>query len=190
MTLQIRSWLPFRSSLTCVTLLAFVTGCEWDSKESSLYAVKDDRGVWTDHSKITASPTAEVATTLTVDQLRQLQQHDAEVRQRQVEAGSDDAMRRSIRLNQEREELKRRLDEQVEEDTRRTALWKEQRQREQEEKQRLNSRFAQRNQADPWQSQQPSQTIDDQLRRIQRQEEAQIQEKMLRHYPGVIGGNP
>src|SRR4051794_14800797 len=46
MDLSIRSKSKFCSGLTCVTLLAFMAGCEWDlNQEPLLDAIKDDRGV-------------------------------------------------------------------------------------------------------------------------------------------------
>jgi hypothetical protein len=171
-------------------LLAFVTGCEWDSKENAApYTSKNVRGVLPYADRTPASPEAEVATTLTALELRQQYQRDEEARRSWREAQADDSMRHRNRLAQQTEELRRRWDEQAESDRQRKELRQEQRQRLEEQRQRFSREFARRNLADPTRSQQPSQTLDGILQQIQRQQQQQQNERMPRHQnTRIMGG--
>ena len=203
MTLPIHSMISSGSSVTCAVLLFFVAGSEWDSADHSKpYAVENASGVLSSVSKTIAAPDPEVATTLLVSRVRERYPHDEPVRlwRREALAYSEQShreppyrepvreqvpynagIRQWVRSEQADPDILGRVNSILE-----TAQLNLRAYQQQSERQRIG----QATQAtDPWQSQQPTQTLDGIFQQMQRQQDEQLHERMLQQHKTWINGS-
>jgi hypothetical protein len=160
-------------------LLAFASGCSRGSEsEISLSPVLDERGLIT-YRYMSAGPDARpdappVKGPDVVLQLRQLQEEQAWIRQRQRDEQAEQNRRRSEQIGWRIQEYQRQRDEQAEQDRWRRARRDQDRQRWQEQRDYRQQQQQQRLQDEANGQQQASRELDRALQRMLQPQETQL----------------